>query len=62
MMKIKVYNLISECVERGTKLGYRSAHKHTDTPNEEYIFDRIHTDIMNELCEYFTFDDETIVD
>ena len=57
-MKIKLYNLISECVEKGIERGYRRSHKHTETPEQGYIFDNIHTDIMGELCEYIDFNDE----
>jgi hypothetical protein len=32
-MRVKVYNLISECIERGTKIGYQRAHKHLDNPD-----------------------------
>lgn len=56
-MKVKMYNLISECVDRGTSRGYRRAHKHLDNPDEVSIVDNIHREIMNELCEYFDFND-----
>jgi hypothetical protein len=35
-----------------------TAHKHTDTPGEEAIVDQIVQGILNEVCEYFDFDDE----
>lgn len=56
-MKVKMYNLISECVDRGTQRGYRRAHKHLDNPDEVSIVDNIQREIMNELCEYFDFND-----
>ena len=59
-MKVKVYNLISECVERGAERGYRRAHKHVESPDQVSIVDNIHREIMNELCEYFGFEDEQL--
>lgn len=59
-MKVKLYNIISDAIEKGIERGYRQAHKHTDTPDETYIKDRIHSEILNELCEYLDFEDETI--
>lgn len=56
-MKVKMYNLISECIERGTLRGYRRAHKHLEDPDEVSVVDNIHREIMNELCEYFDFND-----
>jgi predicted Zn-dependent protease with MMP-like domain len=45
-------------VEEGAAYGWRRAHKHTDTPGEEAIVDQIVQGILNEVCEYFDFDDE----
>jgi hypothetical protein len=56
-MKVKMYNLISECVERGVERGYRRAHKHVDNPDQVSMVDNIHREIMNELSEYFDFND-----
>lgn len=50
-----MYNLISECIDRGTLRGYRRAHKHLEDPDEGSVVDNIHREIMNELCEYFDF-------
>jgi hypothetical protein len=58
-MKVRMYNLISELVERGALLGYRRAFKHQDNPPEGVIQDAIHDAIMNELCEYLIFDEST---
>jgi hypothetical protein len=56
-MKVKMYNLISECVERGAAHGYNRAYKYIDNPDKVSMVDNIHREIMNELCEYFDFDD-----
>ena len=58
-MKVRMYNLISELVERGALLGYRRAFKHVDDPAEGAIVDNIHDSIMAELCEYLIFDEST---
>jgi hypothetical protein len=59
-MKVKVYNLISECIERGVEHGYNRAHKHVENPDKISIVDNIHREIMNELCEYFDFNNEEV--
>jgi hypothetical protein len=56
-MKIKMYNLISECVERGVNFGYNRAHKHVDNPDKISMVDNIHREIMNQLCDYIVFDE-----
>lgn len=49
------YRLISEAVERGVSYGYRRAHKHTNTPSEEMIFEQIQNAILFEITEVFQF-------
>lgn len=56
-MKAKEYNLIVQCVENGIQYGWNRAHKHTDTPAPEQIRDAIETAVLNEICEWFEFDD-----
>ncbi len=57
-MRVKMYNLMSDLVERGVKRGYARAFKHTDNPLQTMIEETIHQHIMEELCEYFDFFDE----
>jgi hypothetical protein len=57
-MKVKMYNLISECIERGVEMGYNRAHKHVVNPDKISIVDNIHREIMNQLCEYIDFGEE----
>ncbi len=57
-VRANVYRIMDDAVENGARLGYRRAHKHTDTPSEEQIVDEIHRAVMNELCTYLIFDDE----
>jgi hypothetical protein len=54
-IRLKAYPVIQRAIETGTRLGWRRAHKHTDTPTEEAVFDAIETAIMNELDEVLDF-------
>jgi hypothetical protein len=56
-MKVKMYNLVSECIERGVEFGYNRAHKHVDNPTKDYVVENIHREIMNQLCDYIDFGD-----
>lgn len=56
-MKPRVYNILSECIELGTESGYRRAFKNTDSPSEDHIIENIHREILNKICEYFTFEE-----
>jgi hypothetical protein len=56
-MKVRAYSVLSRAVEEGVEYGWRRAHKHTETPDPETIKDQIMTGVMNEICEYFDFDD-----
>jgi hypothetical protein len=57
-MKAKTYQLIQECVENGVQLGFNRAHKHTDTPSDDELQNKIIDSVMLEICEWFTFDEE----
>jgi hypothetical protein len=54
-MKVNTYKVLSDCVERGVEIGWRRAHKHTDTPGEGQLRDSIYDNVMTEISEYFTF-------
>ncbi len=56
-MKAKEYNLIAQCVETGVMLGWNRAHKHDATPEDEAIRDAIEQAVLNEICEWFDFDE-----
>ncbi len=47
-----------ECIENGVRRGYRRAHKHTESPEENVIFEQIEDCIMSEIVERFFFDFE----
>lgn len=52
------YLVMREAVERGAGYGWRRAFKHTDTPSEDIAVETIATAVMNEICEWFRFDEE----
>lgn len=54
-LRVNVYVLLAECIERGLAIGYRRAHKHTDDPGEDAILEHQQREIMNAVSEYFTF-------
>jgi len=56
-MKPKYYEILSDCIQKGISLGWHRAHKHDNNPDEDYILDHIEDNIMNQICEYFTFDE-----
>lgn len=56
-MRAKEYSLIDRCVEDGIQYGWQRAHKHTDTPDETWIRTQIHLAVMNEIAEWFEFND-----
>jgi|LakMenEpi03Aug12_release.lakeMendotaPanAssembly.Ray.scaffolds.fasta_scaffold530914_3 hypothetical protein len=49
------YKVLSDCIERGLRLGFNRANKHEECTNEEQLFIHQENAIMNEICEYFTF-------
>jgi len=57
-MKVRAYPVLHRAVEEGVAYGWRRAHKHTDKPDAAAIEEQIVTAVVNEICEYFAFDDE----
>ncbi len=56
-LRVRAYQVLRRAIEEGAEYGWRRAHKHTDAPDEETIKGQIVTGILNEICEYFDFDD-----
>ena len=56
-MRAREYDVLSRAVEEGVRLGWQHAHKHDDQPSAEAIQERIEQDVLNAICEWFTFDD-----
>lgn len=57
MICVKEYSVLSECIERGINVGHQRAHKHTDTPTLEHTHAEIYKAIMNEISDYFIFEE-----
>ena len=55
-LRVNTYAVLVDCIERGVESGWHHAHKHTDAPTEFDIRQHIADDLMNEICEYFSFD------
>lgn len=58
-MKANIYKLLCRCVEDGIAYGWNRAHKHVDDPDEHAIKAEIEQAVINEICEWFTFDEDT---
>lgn len=60
-MKAKEYELMVEVIERGVTYGIRRVFKHDSAPlGCEALLeksDTIHMAVMNEICEWFDFED-----
>jgi hypothetical protein len=56
-MRVRAYEVLRRAVEEGVAYGRRRAHKHTDTPGEDAVQDEIVTGVLNEVSEYFDFDE-----
>jgi hypothetical protein len=57
-MKPKTLPVLEMCIENGVTRGYFRAHKHTDTPDEAQMLDAMYQAIMEEICEWFEFDEK----
>jgi hypothetical protein len=56
-MKPDAYRVIIHAVEQGVNYGYRRAYKHDDNPSEEVVIDCIEDEVINQICEWFSFDE-----
>jgi hypothetical protein len=57
-MKVKTDRVLLHCIDVGIELGWATAHKHNDSPNQVQIKDAISVAISDELDEWFTWDDD----
>lgn len=58
-MKAKEYELIQMAVECGVTIGYARAYKHAQNPSEYEIKDHLQREVMNQICEWFDFEDQS---
>lgn len=56
-MTPREYKVLEMAVQDGVAIGYRRAFKHNDNPDEDAIIDRIQQEVMNQICEWFKFED-----
>jgi hypothetical protein len=61
-MKAKDYKLLEMAVENGVKFGYIQAYKYAENPSEEEIQYHIAEEVLNEICEWFDFDDQVRIE
>ncbi len=57
-LRVRAHGILHRAVEEGLDYGWMRAHKHTDHPDEATIKDQSLQGILNQVCEYFDFDDE----
>ncbi len=58
-MKPKLLPVLELCIENGIKQGINRSYKHTDNPDIQIIETNIYDNIMNEIYEWFDFDQTT---
>ena len=56
-MKANEYKVLCDAIERGIDYGWRRAYKHDDNPTAATIKQHIEDALLNEICEYFIFED-----
>ena len=57
-MKVKTLVILEQAINEGVLRGYRRAHKHIENPTELMICDHIEQCVMEQIHEYFDFEDE----
>lgn len=55
-MKARTLKLLERCIEDGIAYGWQRAYKHDDDPPSEQIQDQIMLAIINEIHEWFEFE------
>lgn len=48
---VRMYTVVADAVRSGVVLGWRRAHKHTDSPSEEHAAECIECAVMEMLIE-----------
>lgn len=57
-MTPKFYKVLDTCIETGVKFGLNRAFKHDDNPSKEVIEEHIQREIMNQMYEWFDFEEQ----
>jgi hypothetical protein len=61
MLKPKIYQILQDCIERGLINGLKTTIDHSENISkidEEILLSNQNVAIMNEICEYFNFEQE----
>ena len=61
MLKPKTYYILKDCIDRGLEHGLNKTIKHSEDEkniNQELLLINQNIAIMNEICEYFDFEQE----
>lgn len=56
-MKTRYYKIWSTAIENGVEAGWSYAHKYNEHPSKDEIKEAIFDHIMNELFEWFSFEE-----
>ena len=59
-LKVRAYPVLCRAIEDGFAYGWRRAHKHIDAPDARTIEEQIVTAVVDEICQYFDFDDTEV--
>lgn len=54
-VRVDVYRVIADAVDRGLDNGYRRAHKHADDPSKAVVKQAIYDAVMSEISEVIVF-------
>ena len=57
-MKPNILKLLERCIEDGTHTGVHRSFKYTDEPTRDQIIEQVVHNVMNEVYEWFEFDEE----
>lgn len=57
-IELNKYKIIQKEVEQQVEYGYNRAHKHSDTPDKDFIIDQIVYAVMLGLSEIINFEDK----
>ena len=58
LMKPDTYKILQMAIEDGVTLGVRRAFKYVEQPDEEALIETVQQEVMNQVCEWFRFDNK----
>lgn len=56
-IRLDAYAVIERAVEEGVATGYRRAHKHSESPTEDWILETVGNAVMSALSEVIRWED-----